>query len=134
MILTKGQQKDIDCIKWFYPKAENTSEEEIENFFDVSERGAIPIKNNLLVEGKRWRGITIHEMWEQGILEGSVPYFVLLGGYEGKRKWYNPMRYIKCKYYHIPIPSFIVDFIKKEIFKGKDADVIERCYQDIIKE
>jgi hypothetical protein len=55
-------------------------------------------------------------MWEAGVLEGSTPYFTLLGG-EDK-----------------PIPRHVVDFIKKEIFQGQDAGIIESCYQQIIND
>jgi hypothetical protein len=87
----------------------------------------------LLCEGKKWRGIHIHEMWEEGILEGSTPYFTILGGYDKtiKRKWWQfwkPKQWLE----HEPMPRSVVDFIKKDIFKGQDADTIEKCYQSII--
>ena len=69
----------------------------------------------VLLMGKRWRGITIHELWEEGVIEGSVPYFTLLGGFDE------------------PLPRNVVDFMKKEMFKGIDADIIENCYQSILK-
>jgi hypothetical protein len=68
-----------------------------------------------LVEGKRWRGIHIHELYEPGVLEGTMPYYTILGGDDGDI-----------------VPRSVVDFLKKEMFKGADADVIERCYQDIL--
>lgn len=118
---TQRQQNDIDCIKWFYPRAKDATHEEEEEFLAHSERG-VPItkknfgsKDNVLVEGKRWRGIHIHELWEQGILEGSVPYFTLLGGEDEEE---------------IP-PRYVVDFMKKEMFKGEDAELIEKLYNEI---
>lgn len=71
---------------------------------------------NALIAGKQWAGRTMHELWEAGVLEGTVPYFTLLGGEDNK-----------------PIPRFIVDFMKGEMFKGTDAEIIENCYQKIIK-
>ena len=116
--MTEKQKRDIDCIKWFWGKANDATLREEEEYLLHSEKGIEPLsKQNLLIEGKRWRGITIHELWEQGILDGSVPYFTLLGG-ENKNE--------------IP-PRFVVDFMKKEMFKGADKDLIENLYIEIIK-
>ncbi len=139
MKLTKAQQNDIDCIKYFYPKAENATEQEVKDFLANSERG-IPIpktnfgnSTNPLIEGKRWRGIHIHEMYEKGILDGSMPYFTILGGYDKtvSRKWWQIWK-PKHWHEHNPVPRSVVDFMKKEMFKGKDADIIESCYQSIL--
>ena len=69
---------------------------------------------NALVAGKKRAGVTMG-MWEDGVLEGSTPYFVLLGGEDNR-----------------VLPQFVVDFMKKEMFKGRDADIIQQCYEDII--
>ncbi len=116
MKLTLAQQNDIDCIKWFYEPAKVATPEEELEFLAHSERGKEVKKDNRLVEGKRWRGITIHELWEKGVLEGTVPYFTLLGGEDEKE---------------IP-PRYVIDFTKKEMFKGQDADLIENCYQSLL--
>lgn len=68
---------------------------------------------NALVSGKRRAGLTMR-LWEQGVLEGVTPYYTLLGG-EGDE---------------MP-PRFVVEFMKKEMFKGLDAQLIEDCYSGI---
>ena len=118
--------KEIQRLEYFIPKVNIkkmvSSDEAFTNF---SERGIKPdfsqIENPYryfqLLEAKRWQGITMHELWEQGILDGSVPYWVLLGE-EDKNE---------------VLPRNIVDFMKKEMFKGRDAEYIEETYQEILK-
>jgi hypothetical protein len=112
--MTKKQQQELDCLKWFWPELKYTNEEAKE-YFDYDVKGGDIPKDNPIYLAKQWRGRTIHELWEQGILDGSVPYFVLLGGEDKKE---------------IP-PRKVVDFIKREIFKGIDANMIEKVYQEI---
>lgn len=132
MKLTPAQQRDIDLCVYFYPCS--PTEQEIAEYIALSERGEGKERgkfaSNPLIIGKTKRGMHMG-MWEEGVLEGSVPYVVLLGGYEGNRKWYNPMRWIKDKYYHVLIPRVVVDFMKKEMFRGTDAEQIEACYQKL---
>ena len=72
---------------------------------------------NALKEGKRYAGIRM-KMYEDGILDGSVPYWGLLGGEDPSQ-----------------IPSqFVVDFMKKELFEGIDADLIDRIFEAITEE
>lgn len=73
-----------------------------------------PSRYEQLTEAKRWRGITVHEMWERGIED--VPYFCLLGGYDGDEI----------------LPRHVVDFMKREMFRGQDAEMIEYVYQNIL--
>ena len=124
MKLTKAQRIDIDLCIYFHPC--NPTEQEIEEYLSLSERGEGKergkFSNNPLVIGKTRRGLTMG-MWEEGVLEGTFPYFTLLGGYENNKKWYQ-----FWKSDHKPIPRFVVDFMKKEMFKGIDADIIEECY------
>jgi len=125
--MTPKQQKDIESIMFFIPKLKypTPTEEDIKNFLELSERGLHKeLENylkmdgfNALIQGKRWRGIHIHELWEKEILSGLIPYLTILGKE-------NP-KYI--------LPRIVVDFIKKEIFKGYDADLIEYCYQEVLK-
>jgi len=60
-----------------------------------------------LLEGKKWRGIHIHEMYEPGLRD--VPYSVLLEG----------------------MPHEVMCFMKKEMFKGTHADLIESAWNQI---
>jgi hypothetical protein len=126
MKLTKAQQNELVVWKYFMPKdkwmAEN--EEDIKKFFEWSERGKHKDEMyggmsyfNALRQGKRWAGIHMHEMYEQGVLDGSMPYYVILGGVDND-----------------PIPREVVNFIKKEMFKGGDSDIIEDCYNKILNE
>ena len=140
MKLSKKQQQDIDCIKYFIPeqwKDIQISDEDIEDFLNYSDKG-IKIKRPIyladkkevtgydaLLEGKRWRGIHM-QMWEDGVLSGDVPYRVLLGEYDNDKK-----RYQFWKSPHKPMPKLIVDFMKKELFKGIDSELIERTYNEL---
>lgn len=119
--------KEIERIKYFIPKAlkdVEITEADEKMFAEYSERGLHKDKIKLgffkdgfsaLREGKRWQGIHM-QMWEDGVLEGVVPYFSLLGGENPKE---------------IP-PRYVVDFMKKEMFKGIDAELIENVYQEIL--
>lgn len=138
MRLSPAQRNDIELCKYFH--ACSPTEEQIVEYLTVSERGegkTGKFSHNPLVIGKTRRGLTMG-MWEEGVLEGTVPYLTLLGGYEEviQRKWWNPMRWVqgKIKLHHKPIPRFVVDFMKKEMFKGADADVIENCYRTLVNE
>lgn len=129
-IQVKYNQNEIELLDYFMLSSLRSikiKDEDYKKYFEWSERG----KHKELVESlssvkdgfgalrqsKRWRGITVHELWEQGILDGSVPYYTLLGGTDERL-----------------IPRSIVDFLKREIFKGIDAETIEKCYQSIIEE
>ena len=104
-------KKAITADEAFILKSEkgiDTPLEDIEN----------PYRYRQLLEGKRWQGIHCHNLWEEGVIDGSVPYWVLLGGEDPKE---------------IP-PRNIVDFMKKEMFRGADSDLIEAIYQDILEE
>lgn len=112
--MTQKQQNDIDLCKYFYPC--EPTDKEIKDYLALSERGEGKergkFSDNPLVIGKSRRGLAM-QMWEEGVLEGTTPYFTLLGG-EDK-----------------PLPRYVVDFVKREMFKGIDADVIENCYTRI---
>lgn len=139
MKFTSKQQKDLETITFFIPKAIShikITEEDIQKFFEYSDQGKHREDKqmshfedgfNALVEGKRWRGVHMG-LWEEGVLEGSVPYFTLLGGYENNKRWWQ---FWKSK--HKPIPRSVVDFMEKEMFKGADAELIENCYRKILK-
>lgn len=137
MKLSKAQQNELVVWKYFIPKtvkwdAEN--EEDIKKFFEWSEQGKHKERNpygdtsyfEALRQGKRWAGIHM-EMYEEGVLEGSTPYITLLGGFENIKRWWQ-----FWKSEHKPILVQVKDFLKKEMFKGHDAEIIERCYQSIL--
>lgn len=122
MTLTKGQQRDLDLLLWFYP-CEYT-DAHLQEYFDFSERGIKPkdgydgmFSSNPLIVAKSRRGLQLG-MWEEGILDLSVPYHTLLGG-ESRDEL---------------MPRYVVDFMKKEMFRGIDAETIETAYQRILKD
>lgn len=144
--LTKSQQNELVVWEYFMPsniKWLPKTDKDIEMFFEWSEQGKHKDRQMVgdlsyfeaLRQGKRWAGIHIHEMYEQGILEGSMPYFSILGGYDKtiRRKWWQFWK-PKIKHEHSPIPREVVNFLKGEMFRGKDKEVIENCYQLILKE
>lgn len=104
--ITKKQENDLFSILYFLPqKKVKITKEDTRDFFNFSDRGEMPKRETkgyeALKEGKRWRGIHMR-MYEEGIMDGSVPYSVLLE----------------------EMPQKIVSFISKEMFKGKDKKLI----------
>lgn len=67
-----------------------------------------------LIDAKKWR-LRNMDWYEQGILEGSVPIYTLVGG-EGD-----------------DVPSYVIRFMAKTIFKGKIRDKIMDVYQKLDK-
>lgn len=144
MKLTSLQEKDLETVLYFIPELMKhipISNGDIKMFFENSEKGlhkekvgGLPYKMdgfNALLEGKSWRGVHMR-MYEEGVLDGTMPYFTILGGYDKvmKRKWWQFWKK-KYTYVHSPVPRAVVDFMKKEMFKGADAVTIERCYQTL---
>lgn len=135
MKLTENQKRDLETINYFNVDNGKYTDEDIRAFFDYSEKGIKPKEETAgyktLLQGKRWRGIHIHEMYEKGVLDGSMPYFVILGGYEwfDRKRWWQFWK----KQTHKPIPRSVVDFMKKEMFKGHDSEIIEKVYQDLME-
>jgi hypothetical protein len=114
--MTSRQQNDIEVLLWFMPEQFNNiliTKEDKKDFLNHSDNGIKPIiyteGYKALTEAKRLRGITIHELWEKGILEGSVPYRVILEG----------------------MPKNVMEFIKREMFKGSDSELIESLWNAI---
>jgi len=110
---TKKQNDEVACLSYFVPhgfKYDSPTDEDIRKYFEYSNKGLHKedINNfcmdgfNYLVQGSRWRGITVHEMYEPGIISGDIPYIVLLEG----------------------SPEFVVDYLANEMFKGKDSKLI----------
>lgn len=62
---------------------------------------------NTLVSGKKRAGIHVG-VWEEGVMDGSVPYHSLLGGEDPSEI----------------LPDYVVKFMAKEMFKGVDKDII----------
>ena len=139
--MTIRQQEDIEVCKYFIPSEYKTISIlpiDEQKYLEWSEKGlhkeeivfGKAPKNGfeMLILGKSRRGLHM-EMWEQGVLEGSTPYITLLGGFEGKkRSWLSRKILRKETFEHKLLPRSIVNFMKKEMFKGIDSEVIERAY------
>jgi hypothetical protein len=142
--LTKAQKAELEVWRYFIPSNcawLPQTDDDIKMFFEWSEQGKhkditiIPTYKSegrtyfhALYWGKKWAGIHMHELWEPGVLDGTMPYFTLLCGYENNKRWWQ-----FWKSPNKPIPRYIVDFMKKEMFKGIDSEIIENCYQNLTK-
>lgn len=127
--MTKKQEQDILLWKYFTPKVLKhipiTREDEIK-FLEFSEKGkhreALRSSHfddgfNALVWSKKYAGISIHELWETGIRDNSVGYWCLLGGEDPKEI----------------LPDYVLDHVKKEMFKGKDMQIIEDVHKMVVE-
>ena len=130
MKFSKSQKADLALAEWFIPASFRfipITDEDRRKYLGWSERGeyknvarSMCIKSNgfsALIWGKKCQGRHIHELWEPGVLSGNVPYWVLLGG---------------CHYKEI-MPRNVVDLMKREMFKGVDAELIEKVYCDVTR-
>jgi len=113
--MTNKQIEDIQTIIYFIPscwKHLAISEEHKIMFLEYSEKGLHKDRVsersadgfNALIQGKRWRGIHAHELFEPGVLDGSMPYDVILDN----------------------MPASVIRFMAKEMFKGNDSALILR--------
>jgi len=125
MSFTKKQLKDLETIEYFIPSWCNypkPTDKDKKMLLENSERGKHKDKIderkingfNALIQGKKWRGVHMG-MYEEGVLDGSMPYYIILGGYDDIT------------------PMSVVDFMKREMFKGIDSELIEKIYQNILK-
>lgn len=149
--LTPKQKLEKENLEWFTPslfKSYPPQEGEFEEYLNHSERG-IPIvgikrgsqKFNVYSEAKRWRGIIIHELWEDGFYGASGCQDCNKKGcksckFEGKK--YNYKNGYWPGFYELlkeedgtPIPEHIKDYIKREIFGGQSRDLIDKIYEEI---
>ena len=156
MKFTEKQLNDIKCCLYFLPenlKKFQVTEQDKKEFLDISERGIVSerissygtIENGLdmIIAGKKWRGVFCDSTenhraeYEEGILEGTMPYMTILGGYE-IMKWPVWLWRILAKFgaettAHNPVPVYVKDYMKKSLFRGLDAEIIEKCYQSLLK-
>lgn len=97
MKLSKAQLTEIEVWEYFMPSGfGKRNDNDLKRFFEWSEkglhRGVVNGDNSYfrgLQEGKRWAGIHMHELYEQGVLDGTMPYFTILGGSNCLQKSYN---------------------------------------------
>lgn len=119
--MTNKQKIELECLTYFIPssiKHIEISEADVKKYFEWSERGLHKkdIRQshftdgfNSLVCAKQWRGRMIHEVYEPAIKEE------LVGSYHSL--------------IDRTVPRSVIDFMKKEFFKGKHALNIEEVYQ-----
>lgn len=131
MKLTNKKINEIKVWEYFIPdncKWMKKTDKDVEMFFEWSEQGkhkdliSIPTFKeegrtyfHALVWGKKWAMRHVHEMWEPDFLrmDGSWPgYIEITQGFKEEEK----------------MPREVVDWLKKEIFKGSHAEIIEQCY------
>lgn len=128
--LTKKQKADLESIEYFipsmcsYPKI--TDEDRI-MFLEHSDKGLHKDKVgnrkidgfNALIQRKRWRGIQIHELWEDDMVSDcpTTCYHDILGFTDEE-----------------PVSENVMKFIAKEIFQGIDKELITKFYYEHIKE
>jgi len=131
--LNQRKKNELEILKYFTPiflKVIEVKDSDIKKYFEWSEKGkhkeeavASSYKRgdytgfDRLIQSKRWAGIHVHELYEPGVLEGSLPYYCLLGGDDKQLA---------------PYP--VVNWLKKEMFKGIDSKIIEDCYTMVLEE
>lgn len=129
-MLTKKQQLEKENLEWFSPslfKKWPPQEGEFAEYLAHSERGE-PIGKvrgedniyglkNVYSEAKRWRGITIHELWEDSFYSGGW--------------WPGLHELLREEDGTTPIPEHIKNYISREIFGGQDKDKIDKIYDEI---
>lgn len=122
---TKKQQLEKENLEWFCPsllKQFPPQEGEFDEYLAHSERGE-PMTGflrgyetfNVWAQAKRWRGITVHELWEDSFYSRGWP------------GWYN----LLVEEDGTPIPEHIKNYIKKEIFGGQDKELIDKIYGEL---
>jgi len=119
--MTEKQLIDLETIEYFMPfcyRHLEITDKDREKFLEHSEKGLHEPDErvidgfNALVQGKVWRGRHMHELYEEGVLEGTMPYSTILGLEEGDT----------------PVPRSVMEFMAKEIFKGQNAKQIRKLY------
>lgn len=143
MNLTSKQKNELVVWEHFIPRNvawQGKTDEDMQRFFEWSQEGkhrdvvqGDTSYFEALRQGKRWAGVHMG-MFEEGVLEGSMPYMEILGSKQIvlKRKWWQLWK-PRITWEDKPVPREVVDFMKKEMFKGIDVEIIEKCYQEITK-
>lgn len=122
MKLTSKQKIDLETIRYFIPnqmKDIHILESDIVKFFEYSDKWMHKWEISrsdrsyfkALIEWKRWRGIHIW-MYEEWIMDGSVPYIEILSG----------------------IPESVKNYLKKEMFQWIYSEKIDYIYNNLKNE
>jgi len=132
---SKGRKKEKETLLYFMSShwdVSKISDEDWYSFFSISERGVYPSKTtyglDALLNAKQWRGRHCNTIWdendklvtrcmyEEGILEGTMPYRTILGGEDGDT----------------PVPRSVMEYMKNSLFGGIDSEKIEMLYDSIL--
>lgn len=133
--LKKAQIEELERLCYFGSEKmlSKVTHKDIIDYFNWSERG---IKSTDLTDGlyalkeaKRLQGVNVHELYEPGILEGTMSFYIILGGRNKFRFWWE-----LHKKPHDIVPRVVVDFLKNELFKGTESGRIESMYQYLIEQ
>ncbi len=119
--MTQGRREELERLYYFFPDLHKRRiiKPAIRKYFEWSEQGKHKkdVKKshfkdgfNALVAAKQWCGRTIHELYEPGILSGDMPYAAFI---------------------EKTTPRVAIEFIKREMFKGIDSQIIENYYQTL---
>lgn len=129
--MTEKQQNEIKCLNYFSLKGfEYTGNDKCnaeEEYFDITQDGKPKKYKNArleqLLDAQRWR-LRMVDMYEQGILDGSVPYCMILFE-EPEERWIG--KFIKRWRFKEPkkLPYYVIDFLSKTMFKGTDRKLIK---------
>jgi hypothetical protein len=115
------REEELETLMYFMPSSLKNIEitaSDITKYFEWSEKGLHKKDKkdklfddgfNALVQAKRSRGIHMHELYEPGILEGSIPYRVILED----------------------TPESVMMFMSNEMFKGMDRELIQSVWKDV---
>lgn len=115
--LSKSKKDELERLYFFgeivKKQLAKVTDADLEAYFAFSERGVKPKVETdgywALNEAKRWQGIHVHELYEPGVMDCSMPY----------------MAFIEPS-----MPRSVIDFLKREMFKGQDAHLIEEIYAE----
>lgn len=135
--MTNKQKKEIECLEYFARDIElykglanetlNWSADIKEDkkgltpeeaYFLITDQGEKDIKVTdrdelrRLLDAKKWRLRTM-EMYQEGVVEGSTPYYTLLGFEEDK-----------------PVPVCVKDFMARTMFEGIDSEIINKAWKE----
>jgi hypothetical protein len=124
------REKELKVWEYFIPskwkKDYVRTDEGVKSFFEYSERGKKRLDYNgyininelskddacyvSLLEGKRWAQIHVG-MYEEGIMEGTMPYILILE----------------------EMIEEVMEFFAKNLFKGKDKELIHSLWKSSLK-
>ena len=142
-MITKKQQNEIDCLDYFKFNISHYNSdvpllkitEDVngdlpeECYFFITDNGIKSVTTTnqrrlkQLLDAKKWR-LRFMDMYEQGVLEGSPPYYTLLGFEPEIEIIEKHLVEFPCE----PIPRVVMNFMARTMFKGYDKQLIKEIY------